>query len=122
VRPAKPRCWPHLLGAVAGALGNAGARLHPDRVDADARAASAGHLLQPLDRVRAGVFDRVGGAAVLAGEAQPLGEAVDRNHPLGAHQVDRSAAKYPVGGRNQAGAGEAVEDAVEPRSDRWSHR
>ena len=62
-------------------------RLEPDRVDARVGADPAGHLHQRLVDRRFLEVDRL--RAEPLGERQAVGEMVDRDHPLGAHQERR---------------------------------
>ena len=74
-------------------------RFHADRVDAGVGTAAAGHLFQRVEDVDLLVVDRLG-AGLVPRHLQPVGEAVDGDHPLGAEQegagdrelADRAAA------------------------------
>ena len=75
-----------MLHSVVGEHGPVAVGFQSDGVDAGVGPAPAGHLLQSFqDAVHPRVVDRFG-AGVLAGPLEPLGEAVDRDDPLGAHQ------------------------------------
>ena len=94
-----------LLDAVVGVLDAGPVRLHAHGVDAGVGPAAAGHLLERLDdAVDLHVVDGLG-AALLPGQPEPLGEAVDGDHPLGPQQVgaplrhEPDAAAAPDGDR-----------------------
>ena len=76
-----------LLGAVVGVDSRVPVRLHPDGVDAGIRPASPGQLLQPLQDALLLVVDRVGSPGLVRRHRQAVGEAVDRDHALGAEQL-----------------------------------
>jgi hypothetical protein len=75
-----------LLGAVVGVLQAGAVRLDPDGLDARVRSATTSGLPQRVEDVDVLVVERLR-TGVALGHRQPLGQPVDRDHPLRTEQV-----------------------------------